>query len=139
MILERATDPFRHRAAEVFRDDAAGGRRPHGPKLLADQVVARRTEHPLGGGVDVGEAPVLIERQKPVIDTGEDPLGAIPRGLRFTAQVIFDMHRLPPQRGHVKIGAHPRQQLAGTEGFDQIVVGAGGQSLDFGFLSGPRR
>ena len=42
------------------------------------------------------------------------------------------------QPRQLDVGAHPGEQLRGGERFDEVVVGAGLQAFDRGFLSGAR-
>ena len=64
------------------------------------------------------------------------PLGL---GLRFRLARPYRLRRLAPQQRHRDVGGRARQQFAGRERLDQIIVGAGVKALDLGFLAGARR
>jgi hypothetical protein len=76
-LLELDGLPVVHGAVvEGVEVEVAGGREL-GPDVLAEEVGAGAPEHALGAGVEVGEAPVPVEREGRVADALDDPRDAL--------------------------------------------------------------
>jgi hypothetical protein len=138
-VLERHVHPIRHGAPIIDLERGAAVPGIFLPIVPADQLRASPAHHAFRRGVDVGEAPVLIERQKAVIDAGQNTLGALLRHLGLAAQLVFDTHGFAAQGRHVEIGAHAGEQLARAERLGEIGVCAGRQAVDLGFFAGACR
>jgi hypothetical protein len=86
---------------------------------------ARLADQALGLGIDVGVTPLPVEDHQAI---GDALIGA-----------SDPVHGLTPDAGHIQVGADARQQLAGAERLDQVVVGAGLQPLHARLLAGAGR
>lgn len=73
--------------------------------------------------VDLDDGQVGVRDEEAVLH-GVDQGGA-PRGF------------VVAQACQIQVGTHAGQQIGGGERFGQVVVGASGQTLDGGFLTGP--
>ena len=133
--LDRPADGLHHPVAILGRD--AGHEGCQRQALLG---------HLLGDAEHLGERP--RDRQHVAVDRpfengdasgGQGQREPVPRHQEALLALEDRAARLAPQRCHLDVGAHPRQQLARGERLHEIVVRAGLEALDLRFLAGPCR